>query len=67
MFKRPNMPSPYEKLNRTCLREWFTISGELELNYKHAVKVGITLKSNKESMHALENYPKVHDSLLVML
>jgi len=21
-FRRPNMPSPYEKLNRACLWEW---------------------------------------------
>jgi hypothetical protein len=28
-FKKPNMPSPYEKLNKACLWEWFTISGEL--------------------------------------
>ncbi len=27
----------------------------------------LTVKSNKESMHALENYPKVHNSLVVML
>jgi hypothetical protein len=56
-FKRPNIPSPYEKLNRACLWEWFTTSGELKPNYKHALEVGTIVKSNKESMHALEDYP----------
>jgi hypothetical protein len=37
MFKRPDMPSPYEKLSRACLKEWFTTSGELKPNYKHVV------------------------------
>jgi hypothetical protein len=61
------MPSPYEKLNRACLWEWFITSGELKPNYKHALEVGTIVKSNKESMHALEDYPEVCDSLLVML
>jgi hypothetical protein len=61
------MPSPYEKLNRACLCEWFTISGELKPNYKHAMEVGTIVKSNKESMHALEDYLEVCDSFVVML
>jgi hypothetical protein len=39
-FKRPNMPSPYEKLNRACLREWFTTNGELKSNYEHVWRLG---------------------------
>jgi len=31
------------------------------------MEVGTTMKSNKKSMHALEDYPKVCDSLIVML
>ncbi len=62
-FKRPNMPSPYEKLNKACLWEWFTTSGELKPNYKHVVQVAIIW----ESMHALEDYQEVHDSLVAML
>jgi hypothetical protein len=31
------------------------------------MEVGTRMKSNKESMHALEDYSKVRDSLLVML
>jgi hypothetical protein len=49
------------------LIEWFITSGELKPNYKHAMKVGTTMKSNRESMHALEDYLKVCDSLVVML
>ncbi len=60
------MPSPYEKLNRACLWEWFITSGELKTNYKHAMEVGTTMNSNKKSMHALEDYPKVCDSFVVM-
>lgn len=48
------------------LWEWFTTSGELKPNYKHVVEVGTIMKSNKESMHVLEDYPKVRDSLVVM-
>ncbi len=61
------MSSLYEKLSRACLLEWFITTGELKPNYKHAMEVGTTMKSNKESMHALEDYPKVRDSLVVML
>ncbi len=31
------------------------------------MEVGTTMKSNKESTHALEDYPKVCDSLVFML
>jgi hypothetical protein len=61
------MPSPYEKLSRACLWEWFITSGELKPNYKHAMEVGTTMKSNKESMNALEDYLEVCDSFVVML
>ncbi len=67
LFKRPNKQNPYEKFSRACLWEWFTIGSELKPNYKHAMEVGTTMKSNKESMHALEDYPKVCDSFIVML
>jgi hypothetical protein len=50
-FKRPNMPSLNEKLNKACLWEWFTKSGELKPNYKHVVQVAIVW----ESTHALGN------------
>ncbi len=61
------MPSPYEKLSRACSWEWFTPSGQLKPNYKHVVQVGTTMKSNKKSMRALEDYLEVCDSLVVML
>jgi hypothetical protein len=61
------MPSPYEKLSRACLWGWFITSGELKPNYKHAMEVGTTMKSNKESMNALEDYLEVRDSFVVML
>jgi hypothetical protein len=41
------MPSPYEKLSRACLWEWFTTTCELKPNYKHAMEVGTTTESNK--------------------
>jgi hypothetical protein len=43
------------------------MSCEFKPNYKHAMEVGTIMKSNKEFMHALEHYPKVCDSLIVML
>ncbi len=61
------MLSPYEKLSRACLWEWLITSGDLKPNYKHAMEVGIIMKSNKKSMHALGDYLEVYDSLVVML
>ncbi len=45
------MPSLNEKLNKACLWEWFTKSGELKPNYTHVVQVAIVW----ESTHALGN------------
>jgi hypothetical protein len=61
------MSSLYEKLIRACLWEWFTTNGELKSNYKHVVEVGTSMKSNKNSMHVMKDYPEVCDSLIVML
>jgi hypothetical protein len=61
------MLSPYEKLNTTCLWEWFITSGDLKPNYKDAMEVGIIMKSKKKSMHNNGHYLEVCDSLVVML
>jgi hypothetical protein len=58
------MPSPYEKLRMACLWDWFITTSELKPSYKH---VGTTMKSNKESVHAFEEYQKLCDSFLAML
>ncbi len=50
------MPSPYKKLNKACLSKWFTTSGELKPNYKHAVELDTIMKPNKKTIHALEEY-----------
>jgi hypothetical protein len=61
------MPSPYEKLRIACLWDWFTTTSELKSSYKHVVELGTTMKSNKESVHAFEEYPKLCDSFFAML
>jgi hypothetical protein len=66
-FKMPNVLSPYEKSSRGMIMGVVHTSGELKPTYKHVVEVGTIVKSNKESMHVLEDYPKVCDSLVVML
>jgi len=63
-LKRPNMLSPYEKLNRACLWEWFITSGDLKPNYKDVMEVGITMKSNKNFVHTLGDYLKFVTPLL---
>jgi hypothetical protein len=61
------MPSPYEKLSKACLSEWFTISSELKPNYKHVVELDTTVKPNKETIHALEEYLELCDFFIAML
>lgn len=51
------MPSLYEKLHKACLWDWFTTFGELKPNYNHVVELDTTMKSNKKTIHALEEYP----------
>ncbi len=60
------MPNLYKKLIRACSQEQFTTSCELKPNYKPAVEVGTTVKSNKKIMHALEDYLEVCDSFVIM-
>jgi len=55
------MPSPYEKS-----WDWFTTTSELKPIYKHLVELDTTMKSNKESVNAFEEYPKLCDSFLAM-
>lgn len=66
-YKKTNMPSPYEKLSKACLSKWFTKSGELKPNYKHAMEPDTIMKPNKETIYALEEYLELHDSFIAML
>jgi hypothetical protein len=61
------MPSPYERLNRACLWDWFIIYSEQKPNYKHAVEFNTIMKPNKETIYALEEYLELHDSFIAML
>jgi hypothetical protein len=61
------MSSPYEKLNRACLWDWFIIYGVLKPNYKHVVDFNTTMKPNKETIYTLEEYLELHDSFIAML
>jgi hypothetical protein len=55
-YKKTNVPSPYEKLSKACLSEWFITCNELKPNYKHAVELDTIVKPNKKTIHALEEY-----------
>ncbi len=44
------MPSAYEKLSKACLSKWFTTSGELKPNYKHALELDTIVKPNKKKL-----------------
>jgi len=35
VYKKDDVPSPYEKLGRTNLYEWFTDKGEIKTKYVH--------------------------------
>jgi hypothetical protein len=35
-YKNPKVPSPYEKLGRASLWDWFTAHNDLKPNYIHA-------------------------------
>jgi hypothetical protein len=35
-YRKPKFPSPYEKLGRASLWDWFTPHNDLKLNYIHA-------------------------------
>ncbi len=61
------MRSPYEKLSKACLSEWFITSSELKANYKHAMELDTMVKPNKETIHALEEYLELCEFFIAML
>jgi hypothetical protein len=66
-YKKTNLASPYEKLSKACLSEWFITSSELKANYKHAVELDTIVKPNKETIHALEEYLELCEFFIAML
>jgi len=54
--KKPRIPSPYEKLEKASLRDWFTPNGDLKPNYIHATRLGTTVKPNKRNLLVLEEH-----------
>jgi hypothetical protein len=65
--KKPRIPSPYEKLGRANLWDWFTRHSELKPNYIHATRLGTTIKPNKRNLQVLEEHPKLRDVLVNLL
>lgn len=62
------MLSPYERLNRACLGDWFTMNNKLQPNYMHVMELRSAMKPNKENVHALsKEHPTIHDSFIDML
>jgi hypothetical protein len=57
--KKCGIPSPYEKLMKANLRDWFTPNGEVKPNYIHAAKLEITKKQNKRHLLIFEKHPKL--------
>jgi hypothetical protein len=54
--KKPRIPSPYEKLEKANLWDWFTPNGDLKPNYIHATRLGTTIKPNKRNLLLLEEH-----------
>ena len=63
-FKTPHVPSPYEKLGRASLWNWFDDKGNLRPNFKEALELGYHVKHQKQNLHVLENHPHVRDQLV---
>jgi len=66
-FKTPHAPSPYEKLSRASLWNWFDDKGDLRPNFKEASDLGHHVKHQKQNFHVLENHPHVRDQLVSKL
>jgi hypothetical protein len=64
---KPRIPSPYEKLGRASLWDWFTPHNDLKPNYIHAQQLGTAIKKTKYNMLVLEEYPMLQNTLVTML
>jgi hypothetical protein len=67
IYKKHDVPSPYEKLGRTNLYEWFTDKGEIKTKYVHVVNIGTQVETWKQILPMLENQPILRDSIVAML
>jgi len=48
--KKHGIPSPYKKLRKASLWDWFTPNGDLKPNYIHLAKLGTTIKQNQQNL-----------------
>ncbi len=53
VYKSLGVPSPYAKLTRSTMWEWFTKEGELKENYMEVNWRGKTMKISKENSSKL--------------
>ncbi len=61
------MPSPYAKLTRSTMWEWFTKEGELKENYMEAAWHGTIMKAQKQNLPKLEEYLELCDEIIHVL
>jgi hypothetical protein len=66
-FLKHDVSSPYEKLGRTNLYDWFTDKGKIKAKYVHVVELGTQVETRKQNLPMLENQPILRDSILTML
>jgi hypothetical protein len=59
--------SPYEKLNKWSLYEWFTLRKELKAHVKVVVEKGTTSIVVEKHFSILETKPKLKDELITLL
>ena len=63
-FRTPHAPSPYEKLSRASLWDWFDELGELRPLFKEALELGYYVCHQKQNHHILEDHPHLRDQLV---
>jgi len=57
-YRKPGVPSLYEKLGKASLWDWFTPHSDLKPNYICAQQLETTIKKTKYNMLVLEEYPE---------
>jgi hypothetical protein len=67
LLKKRGVPSPYEKLRKASLWDWFKPNGEVKPNYIHVAKLEITIKQNKINLLIFEKHPKLQNALVSLL
>jgi hypothetical protein len=61
------MFSPYAKLNKSIMWEWFTKEGELKENYMETTQHGTIVKSAKWNLLEFEKYCELRDEMVHVL